>query len=182
MAQPADACPLKSAIALGWRDCIHNAPVQGSCGYEIRSALGDGLTVGFDGKGIGHTGTVSLAMPANAPILIVEDNADTREILQRVLAIRGYDVATAADGQEALAYLEDNCLPAAIILDIAMPNMDGIMFSATLQATEQWARIPIIVYTAMPTKRIPSAAGVFRKGTDDPELLFTLLANVMREH
>ena len=123
----------------------------------------------------GHT------VPATTPILIVEDNADTREILQRVLAIRGYDVASARDGQEALAYLQEGGLAGAIILDIAIPNMDGITFGTRLRADARWAHIPIILYTAMPSKRVAFAAAVFRKGSDDPEKLFAMLANVLRK-
>jgi chemosensory pili system protein ChpA (sensor histidine kinase/response regulator) len=113
-----------------------------------------------------------------APILVVEDNADTREVLERVLEIRGYAVVTARDGLDALAYLQGGGQPAAIILDIAMPHMDGITFSRTIRANADWAEIPIIIYTAMPMKRIPTAAAVYRKGTDDPQLLLDLLARV----
>ncbi len=113
-----------------------------------------------------------------APILIVEDNPDTREVLERVLAIRGYDVITTRDGVAALGYLRKGGRPAAIILDIAMPQMDGIAFSRELRADVRWADIPVIVYTAMPMKSIPTAAGVFRKGTDDPQRLLDLLAGI----
>jgi CheY-like chemotaxis protein len=113
-----------------------------------------------------------------APVLIVEDNWETREVLERVLAIRGYDVVAARDGFDALAYLRGGGLPSAIILDLAMPNMDGIAFSRALRADARWADVPIIVYTAMPTKRVPTAAGIFHKGSDDPQHLLDLLERV----
>jgi CheY-like chemotaxis protein len=69
-------------------------------------------------------------------------------------------------------------MPAAIILDIAMPIMDGITFSQKLRADTRWTHVPVIVYTAMPTKQVASAAGLFRKGTDDPGRLLDLLAQV----
>ena len=119
---------------------------------------------------------------AHAPILIVEDNADTREVLKRVLAIQGYGVVTARDGLDALAYLGTGRLPAAIILDIAMPGMDGITFSGKLRANAAWSHIPVIVYTALPLKQVPVADAVFRKGTDDPRHLFELLDQVTRQH
>jgi CheY-like chemotaxis protein len=115
-----------------------------------------------------------------APVLIVEDNPDTRDVLESVLAIRGYDVVTARDGMDALAYLHNGGFPAAIILDLAMPVMDGITFSQMLRQEPRWAHIPVIVYTAMPTKRVPTAAAIFRKGTDDPQRLLDLLASVCR--
>jgi CheY-like chemotaxis protein len=113
-----------------------------------------------------------------APILIVEDNPDTREVLERVLAIRGYDVVTARDGVDALRYLRNGGRAVAIILDIAMPQMDGITLSRELRADVRWADIPVIVYTAMPMKSVPTAAGIFRKGTDDPQRLLDLLAGI----
>ena len=119
-----------------------------------------------------------MLLATRATVLIVEDNFDTREVLERVLAIRGYAVLTARDGIDALALLESGAIPAAIILDIAMPNMDGITFSRTLRADPRWANLPVIVYTALPTKRVPDAAAIFRKGTDDPQRLLDLLAQV----
>lgn len=119
-----------------------------------------------------------MLLATRATVLIVEDNFDTREVLERVLAIRGYAVLTARDGIDALALLESGAMPAAIILDIAMPNMDGITFSRTLRADPRWANLPVIVYTALPTKRVPDAAAIFRKGTDDPQRLLDLLAQV----
>jgi CheY-like chemotaxis protein len=113
-----------------------------------------------------------------ACVLIVEDNADTREVLERVLQIRGYDVVVARDGIEALAHLQRGGMPAAVILDLAMPHMDGITFSKRLRADDRWAHIPVIVYTAMPTKRLPTANAVFRKGSDDPQRLLDLLAQL----
>jgi CheY-like chemotaxis protein len=111
-------------------------------------------------------------------ILIVEDNADTRDVLQRILVMQGYQVIGTRNGLDALAYLESGAMPAAIILDIAMPIMDGITFSQKLRADTRWAHVPVIVYTAMPTKHVATAAGLFRKGTDDPGRLLDLLAQV----
>ena len=111
------------------------------------------------------------------PILVIEDNADTREVLERVLTIRGYDVITARDGADGLDYLQRGRRPSAIVLDIAMPNMDGISFSRALRADARWADIPLIVYTALPANRVPDAP-LFRKGTDDPQRLLDLIARV----
>lgn len=119
-----------------------------------------------------------MADATRAPILIVEDNADTREVLGRILTIQGYAVVTARDGMDALAVLERGVMPAVIILDIAMPIMDGITFSQRLRADARWVDIPVIVYTAMSTKRVPTASAIFRKGTDDPSRLLGMLAQL----
>ncbi len=113
-----------------------------------------------------------------APILIVEDDTETRVVLERILQIRGYDVVTARDGLEAISYLQSGARVAAIILDIAMPVMDGTELSEHLRTTPEWAHIPVIVYTAMEVKRVPSAAGMIRKGVDDPDRLLAMLARV----
>src|SRR5262245_7245981 len=109
-----------------------------------------------------------MAQALRAPILVVEDNPDTRDVLERVLAICGYDVVTACDGLDGLAYLRAGGGASVIILDIAMPQMDGIAFRRALSADSRWSDIPVIVYTAMWMKQVPDVAAVFRKGSDDP--------------
>jgi CheY-like chemotaxis protein len=65
-------------------------------------------------------------------ILIVEDDAPSRELLQEMLAAQGFRVQTARDGQEALACLAD---PADLVLtDLQMPRLDGIGLLKTLKA------------------------------------------------
>ena len=120
--------------------------------------------------------------PPRITVLVVEDNAETRTVLERVLQIRGYDVVTARDGLDAIAYLQSGGKPAAIVLDIAMPVMDGIELAQHLRVTPEWAHIPVVVYTALHSKRIPDAAGVIRKGSDDPDRLLATLANVIKRH
>jgi CheY-like chemotaxis protein len=119
-----------------------------------------------------------MAESVPAVVLIVEDNVDTRDVLQRILVMQGYRVVGARNGVDALAYLEGGGMPAAIVLDIAMPIMDGFTFSHRLRADERWAYIPVIVYTATPTKQVPAANALFRKGTDDPGRLLDLLAQL----
>jgi two-component system response regulator MprA len=121
-----------------------------------------------------------MAQPVRAPILIVEDNADTREILERVLLISGYDVVATRDGVEALGYLRGGGQPAAIILDVAMPRMDGVAFRRALTADDRFDDIPIVVYTANPHRVVPNVFGTFRKGTDDPGRLLEMIASATR--
>ena len=65
-------------------------------------------------------------MPALEPILAVDDSASIREMIVAVLAPRGYRVATAADGREALQRLRAAAEPHVVLLDIVMPVLDGI--------------------------------------------------------
>src|ERR1051326_584790 len=65
-------------------------------------------------------------MPQHAKsILVVEDDAETREVLSAVLRFEGYQVLSAADGKQALDLLHHSALPHLILLDLMMPNMDG---------------------------------------------------------
>ena len=59
-------------------------------------------------------------------ILVIDDDAEIREIVQVLLSSEGYTVETVADGMQALTILtEKTFLPDVIILDIMMPDMDG---------------------------------------------------------
>src|SRR5262249_25454208 len=93
-----------------------------------------------------HLDGVTLAKPV---VLIVEDNEETADVLGRILELRGYRVVFAPDALEALASLRGGLGPAAIILDLALPNLDGRAFRTTLLATPAFARIPIVVYSAV---------------------------------
>ena len=78
-------------------------------------------------------------------ILVVDDEQPVRESLRRSLRFNGYDVLTANDGLEAVeAVRSEN--PELLILDVMMPNMDGLEVCRTLRS-EGWDR-PILVLTA----------------------------------
>jgi CheY-like chemotaxis protein len=80
-------------------------------------------------------------------ILVVEDIASVRELMQVQLELQGYRVATVRDGQEALDFL-DKERPAAIITDILMPRVDGFALAHRLRTNPETANIPIIFLSA----------------------------------
>jgi signal transduction histidine kinase len=84
--------------------------------------------------------------PLTARILVVDDNADLRDYLTRVLA-RYWTVDTAVDGEIALATVRDH-RPDVILTDVMMPNLDGFGLVARLRATEATAEIPVIMLSA----------------------------------
>ena len=81
------------------------------------------------------------------PILLVEDDAPTREMLRRTLEKAGWTVAEAHNGKMALASLPE-VKPELIILDLMMPEMDGFEFLEQLRQNKDVQNVPIIVVTA----------------------------------
>jgi len=80
-------------------------------------------------------------------ILIVDDNPTNLDIFQTRLAVHGYDILTAADGEEALAIARDK-LPDLILLDIMMPKMDGMEACRRLKSDPSLPFMPIVMVTA----------------------------------
>ncbi len=90
-------------------------------------------------------------------VLVVEDHAEVRHMLRRLLERRGYAVVTASDGEEGLALLL-NAVFDVCITDIAMPRLDGLAFVERVRSFERESgrrRIPIIAFTShfLPTDR-----------------------------
>jgi CheY-like chemotaxis protein len=81
------------------------------------------------------------------PILIVEDIAQVRELLEMQLQLKGYRVVGASDGHEALEMLETE-RPAVIVSDILMPRMDGFALAHALRKNPETAAIPVIFLSA----------------------------------
>jgi two-component system response regulator MprA len=80
-----------------------------------------------------------------AALLLVDDDAPIRRMLERTLTAEGYDVVAAADGGAALAAVERS-VPDAIVLDVSMPGMDGLAVTRRLRA--KGLRVPILLLTA----------------------------------
>ena len=80
-------------------------------------------------------------------ILVVEDNEDSRVLLESLLEANGYEVESAENGKIALA-LAARRPPDLIISDILMPEMDGYVLCRTIKADKQLRGIPFIFYTA----------------------------------
>ena len=100
-------------------------------------------------------------------ILVVEDDANAREIMGRSLQQYDWTIVLAANGQQALNYLE-RTVPDLIILDLMMPGMDGFEFVEILRQTPEWSYIPIIIVTAKTltakdNQRLDGVARVYQK-------------------
>lgn len=80
-------------------------------------------------------------------ILVVDDYSVTIRVLSTQLRKGGYDVVTASNGSEALSQLEQQKIDLAIV-DIAMPDMDGITLLEQVRSNQRLASLPIVMLTA----------------------------------
>ncbi|HEX6437584.1 MAG TPA: response regulator [Candidatus Binatia bacterium] len=86
-------------------------------------------------------------MDTQRTIMVVDDNPDIITIVKTILEGKGYHVLSASSGQELLNLLTDG-KPDLIILDIMMPEMDGLEVLGRLKAVTETASIPVILLTA----------------------------------
>ena len=80
-------------------------------------------------------------------VLIVDDEADIREALAQIVEADGLEAVEAVDGAAALKIVKRQ-MPDVILLDIHMPNVDGMEFLKFIRADESLAQLPVIVVTA----------------------------------
>jgi CheY-like chemotaxis protein len=78
-------------------------------------------------------------------VLLIEDDADAREPVEEILRQEEVSVLVADDGAEAHEHLRGGARPCVIVLDLAMPGMDGYEFRAEQMRDPALARIPVIV-------------------------------------
>ena len=85
----------------------------------------------------------------DSDVLVVDDSAAIRKILTRVLRQTGMAIQTiheAGDGQDALAVMAQQRID-LVLSDINMPKMDGLQLLASIKASPQWNRIPVVMIT-----------------------------------
>jgi len=87
----------------------------------------------------------------SAKILVVDDNATNLKLVSTLLEFEGYDILTAVDAEEAQVLLATT-LPDLILMDIALPGMDGLTLTRKLKAEERTRSIRIVALTAFAMK------------------------------
>jgi two-component system, OmpR family, response regulator MprA len=97
-----------------------------------------------------------------AAILVVDDDAPIRRMLDRTLSAEGYAVETAADGGAALAAVERST-PDLVVLDVGMPGVDGLSVSRRLRA--KGLAVPVLLLTARDS--VPDRVAGLDAGADD---------------
>ncbi len=120
----------------------------------------------------------------NLKILLVDDEADFRQLMTFWLKTKGYNVVTAADGKAGLELIEKE-KPNVVFLDLRMPIMDGVDVLKKIRKTDK--ELPIIIISAHindPGARELTAhgiAGIFYKGENFEQAL-PLLETALRRH
>jgi len=123
-------------------------------------------------------------MDKNIKILVCDDEADFRKLMNYWLSSKGYSVIEASSGDEAINILKKEELD-IVFMDLKMPNMDGIETIKNIRKFNK--EIPIIVISAHVDDPKASKAlslgvsGIFYKGADFEEGL-VLLESVLRRH
>lgn len=108
--------------------------------------------------------TYLLQMDERLAVLVVDDEPDGFEVIEAHLYREGYDLFYAKSGTEALNQL-DSIRPDVILLDVMMPQMDGIEVTHRLKSDPHWQHIPIIIVTALSSK--DDLARAINAGADD---------------
>ena len=116
-----------------------------STGYSLGAT--DYLTKPVDREQLLATLSGYYTPGETGPVLLVEDDTDTRDVMTRILQKAGKQVLEATNGREALHLLSVN-RPTIILLDLMMPVMDGFDFLLEMRTHAEWQDIPVIVLTA----------------------------------
>ncbi len=87
----------------------------------------------------------------NGHILIVDDNPTNLKLASDVLEAAGYRIQRAGDAAQAQALLTE-AVPDLILMDIALPGMDGLTLTRNLKADARFARVPVVALTAFAMK------------------------------
>ena len=83
-----------------------------------------------------------------ARILVIEDEELLRNLYAELLEMKGYKVDTCSDGQNALEFLE-NKKPDLMLLDVNMPNLDGVEFLKKIKKNSKLKQIPVLLITGV---------------------------------
>ncbi|MDG2049905.1 MAG: response regulator [Myxococcota bacterium] len=117
-------------------------------------------------------------------VLLVDDEAESRDLIRRQLETTGVEIHEAQSGRHALANLEDST-PGLILLDLMMPEMDGFEFLDELGKREEWRTIPVVIVsakdlTAAERDRISDRSShIFKKGSYRRENLAAYVARLL---
>lgn len=111
-------------------------------------------------------------------ILIIEDDANIREVLELALASEGYEVSSASNGKDGLSRIASHGKPDLILLDLMMPIMNGWEFVEALKSSKELSTLPVVVVSAFTEKSHQISCNAFLTKPLD----LNLLLRAIEEH
>ena len=167
--------PLLTAAALGMLVAVHKEARAAGGRLALRNVRPRLYEV-FRATRLTDLFDIGQAPPGN--VLVVEDDAVTRDAIKAVLEGDGYGVACAHDGRQALDRLSVSEPPALILLDLMMSGMDGREFRREQERDPALASIPVVVVSAAgdgpATAAALGAADYLQKPVEFDDLLATV--------
>lgn len=108
-------------------------------------------------------------------IFIIEDEPGIRDFLSRLLELEGYKTVTASNGHSALEMLKDMPPPDLILLDVVMPEMNGLEFMKALKEDHVLVTIPVAIVSAHDQPEGADSAKTFIKKPVDIDALLKFI-------
>jgi CheY-like chemotaxis protein len=122
---------------------------------------------------------ILLPSPARRSVLVVDDEPDVLSLLSEYLGGEGFDVAKARDGIDALSYLYVR-RPAAVLIDLHMPRMDGLELIRQMRSDRALARVAVVAMSGaagmLAAAKEAGAQAVLQKPFDPQVVLRTVRA------
>lgn len=110
-------------------------------------------------------------------ILVVDDDRTILQLYRTALVIDGFQVETADDGISALRRIDEQC-PDLVVLDLQLPNLDGVSVLSELRAHSDTWGVPVVVVTGTDYSRaVAQASSILRKPCEPDRLI-----SVIEEH
>jgi CheY-like chemotaxis protein len=168
-----------ATMQLTWRTMPASQGVRDRCG-ELEQAPAEGVYADVDHTFLGMQRARRAHHKDGWPVtlvVVIEDEADIREVIAEALVDEGYDVARAADGALGLQLVRER-MPQIVILDLMMPELDGRGFLRECRADPRCASLKVIVISALRATDLNKfgVQAVITKPFDLYELINTVLS------
>jgi CheY-like chemotaxis protein len=161
--------------------------LSGASGLEMAMSLGAAAVLfkPIDGTQLTAEIATQLAPLPPSYVLLVEDDADSRTLITRLLDSEGWNSRSAINGNAALRILKQ-ASPAMIILDLKMAGMNGFELLEVIGKNPVWSKIPVIIVTSMDLTTdmrdylTPRSVGILYKGRFSREDLLGVIRPVVQ--
>ena len=120
-----------------------------------------------------------MSTAAPLTVLLLDDHADTREIMSLVFRDAGFAVCEAATVEDAIQCLREDTPPALILSDLAMPGASGVEFIKYLREDAALSTIPVIVVTGRSPAEVSIEAHAILQKPIDPYVLLDTAKRVL---